>query len=80
MKDSQFINNKYLYDFSFFNEPKRFNDLILYQIGEIYCNNSAVVESHMHDNFFELTFVLRINVGEFYIRECDLNVDLMLLY
>ncbi len=58
MKDSQFINNKYLYDFSFFNEPKRFNDLILYQLGEIYCNNSAVVESHIHDNFFELTFVI----------------------
>lgn len=58
MKERPIINNKYLHDYSFFTDPKRFGDLILYQIGEIYVNNDDVVTPHVHGNFFELTYVL----------------------
>ncbi|MBQ7374332.1 MAG: helix-turn-helix transcriptional regulator [Clostridia bacterium] len=52
------IDNKYLFDYSFFEEPKKFKDLLLYQIGEIFCDDRAVVESHVHKNLFELTCVI----------------------
>lgn len=52
------IDNKYHCDYSFFEEPKRFNDLLLYQIGEIFCDDRAVVQSHVHKNLFELTCVI----------------------
>ena len=58
MKELILIDNKYLHEFNFLREPKRFNDLLLYQLGEIYCDNSAVVESHVHNNFFEITYVV----------------------
>jgi len=58
MKDNIIIDNKYSYDFNHLNDPRRFNDLLLYQLGEIYCDNNAVVESHVHNNFFELTYVV----------------------
>lgn len=52
------IENKFHYNFNYLNNPRIFNDLLLFQLGEIYCDNSAAVESHTHDNFFEITFVL----------------------
>ena len=52
------IDNKYHCDFSFFEEPKRFKDFMLYQLGEIFCDDRAVVESHVHTNMFELTYVI----------------------
>lgn len=58
MKDNIIIENKFSYDFNHLKNPKKFNDLLLYQLGEIYCDNSAVVEEHIHNNFFELTYIV----------------------
>lgn len=58
MKEHIIISNKYLHDFNYLAEPKKYNDLQLYQLGEIYCDNNAVVESHVHNNFFELTYII----------------------
>ena len=43
MKDNIIIENKFSYDFNHLKNPRKFGDLLLYQLGEIYCNNSAVV-------------------------------------
>lgn len=52
------IDNKFHYNFNYLSNPQRFNDLLLYQMGEIYCDNGASVENHIHDNFFEITYVI----------------------
>lgn len=52
MKDNIIIENKFSYDFNHLKNPRKFGDLLLYQLGEIYCNNSAVVEPHIHNDFF----------------------------
>ena len=57
MKDNIIIENKFSYDFNHLKNPRKFGDLLLYQLGEIYCNNSAVVEPHIHNDFFELTYI-----------------------
>ena len=58
MKDNIIIENKFSYDFNHLKNPRKFGDLLLYQLGEIYCNNSAVVEPHIHNDFFELTYII----------------------
>ncbi len=58
MKDNIIIENKFSYDFNYLKNPRKFHDLLLYQLGEIYCENNAVVDAHVHNSFFELTFVI----------------------
>lgn len=52
------IENKYHYNFNYLSTPREFDDLILLQLGEIYCENGANVEKHTHDEFFEITYVI----------------------
>ncbi|MBQ7923692.1 MAG: helix-turn-helix transcriptional regulator [Clostridia bacterium] len=58
MKNLDTIKNKFLYDFNFLMDPKIINELILYQLGEIYCDDNAVSKTHTHWDFFELTFIV----------------------
>ena len=58
MKNLETTKNKFLNDYNFVNEPKVFNDLLLYQLGEIYCEDDAVCPAHTHLDFFELTFIV----------------------
>ncbi len=58
MKDNIIIENKFLYDFNYLNKPRKFHDLLLYQLGEIYVENNAIVNEHVHDRFFELTYII----------------------
>ena len=48
---------RYHLDHSYFGEPRRFGDFLLYQIGRQYCERDTVVEAHIHMPFFELTIV-----------------------
>ncbi len=58
MKNLDTTKNKFLYDFNFLMDPKIINDLILYQLGEIYCDDNAICKTHTHLDFFELTFIV----------------------
>ncbi len=58
MQNLDTIKNKFLYDFNFLVDPKIYNELILYQLGEIYCDDNAVCKTHTHLDFFELTFIV----------------------
>ena len=59
MRDNDIkIDNKFHYNFNYLNNPRLFNDLLLFQLGEIYCDNGASVKSHVHDDFFEITYVI----------------------
>ncbi len=51
------MDARYHLDHSFFYEPQRFGDTLLYQIGRQYCNNETVISPHIHMPFFELTIV-----------------------
>ena len=56
MRDNDIkIDNKFHYNFKYLNNPRLFNDLLLLQLGEIYCDNGASVKSHVHDDFPEMT-------------------------
>lgn len=46
----QFINN-------FFEEPKHYNDIILYQIGEKLCDADTDIKNHIHRHWFEFTYI-----------------------
>ncbi len=51
------IANKFHCDFNFIHNAQNFNDLILFQLGEIYCDNDAVVTPHAHGDYVEVTYV-----------------------
>ena len=48
---------QYHLDHSFFYEPRRYGDTLLYQVGRRYCDNDTVIAPHIHMPFFELTIV-----------------------
>lgn len=48
---------RYIFDNTYMNEPLRFGDLYLVQIGRRYCDPSSVISAHSHINWFELTLV-----------------------
>lgn len=58
MENLDTMKNKFLNDFNFLMDPKIINELILYQLGEIYCDDDAVCKTHTHLDFFELTFIV----------------------
>lgn len=37
--------------------PLKFGDIYLYQIGRLFCNSETVVDTHIHTDLFELTVV-----------------------
>ena len=48
---------KYHYNNNFTIEPMRYNDLLLYQLGEMMCDVDTVIDSHVHLDWFEFTYV-----------------------
>ena len=57
MKNDIKIESKYLHDYNFINNPLVYGDVYLYQLGEIYCDNNAVVAPHVHDDFIEISYI-----------------------
>lgn len=51
-------NCKYIHDYDYTEEPLSYNDLILHQIGESYCENNAIIPEHLHENFFEISYIV----------------------
>ncbi len=74
MKNLDTMKNKFLYDFNFLTDPKIFNELILYQLGEIYCDDDAVCKTHTHLDFFELTFIVS-GKGIIYCNDVAIKVE-----
>ena len=52
------VENDYIFEFLFDKEPLIVDGIRLYQIGKRFCNAGAIVGSHAHINWFELTVVL----------------------
>lgn len=50
--------NDYLIDFVHVANPLKFNDIRLYQVGKMFCNDKTVIDSHTHIDWFELTVAL----------------------
>lgn len=50
-------NTNYHFDKHFFEAPKKFGDVTLYQIGRLYSNSKTKVDTHVHGDFYELTVV-----------------------
>lgn len=48
----------YLIDFQFIEQPKRINDVRLYQIGKKFCNQYTYIPPHLHIDWYELTVIL----------------------
>jgi AraC-like DNA-binding protein len=57
------MNVKYHFNNDYTREPRPFNDLLLYQIGEMLCIDGSI-EPHIHGNLYEFTYILS---GEGYI-------------
>ncbi len=57
-KENVRIENKYVHTYNHLEDPLIFNDIILYQLGEIYLNNSAVVDPHTHLDYFEVSYII----------------------
>jgi len=59
------ISTQYHFRNNFFEDPRTYNDLMLYQIGELLCDVNAKVDNHLHGDFYEFTYVISGN-GEIY--------------
>ena len=42
----------------FFDKPKQYGDILVYQIGVLQSNDNIVWDTHAHSNFFELTIII----------------------
>jgi len=51
------IDTIFLHDFAYIDNPKEINDLLLYQLGEIFCDKNAIIDPHVHDDFFEVSYI-----------------------
>lgn len=51
-------NCKYIHDYDYTENPLFYNDLILIQLGESYCENNAIIPEHKHENFFEVSYIV----------------------
>ena len=49
---------KYHYDNNFACNPRIFNDLFLYQVGEMMCDDQTEMSNHVHLDWYEFTYVL----------------------
>ena len=56
MYDTPF-EKKFHIDKNYFQNPRKFGEINLYQIGRVYCKPSTTVPMHTHLNFYELTIV-----------------------
>ena len=50
-------NPNYHFDKRFFENPLKFGEIVLYQIGRLYSNSKTKVDTHVHGNLYELTVV-----------------------
>ncbi|MBQ9482374.1 MAG: helix-turn-helix transcriptional regulator [Clostridia bacterium] len=66
--------HRFLYDFDYINSPRELNDLLLYQLGEIYCDNGSHLNEHIHDDFFEFSFITE-GSGFFYAANIKTPVE-----
>ena len=57
------MNIKYHFNNDYTRNPRIINDLLLYQIGEMFCAN-GFIEPHFHGNLYEFSYILS---GEGYI-------------
>ncbi len=57
MRENVMKRGKYHYDNNFTINPKEYGDLLLYQLGELMCDSSTVVDAHTHLDWYELTYV-----------------------
>ena len=51
------IDNNYHVNYIFTDSPLFFGETSLFQIGRMFCNEKTVVESHLHNDYYELTIV-----------------------
>ena len=58
------------FDFIYLNDPRKFNDVLLYQIGKTTCDH---IDSHLHRDFFELSLIIS-GKGVFYIDNKGIEV------
>ena len=52
------IRTKYHFRNNFFENPKYYNDLILYQIGEALCEISTELNNHIHLDWYEFSYII----------------------
>jgi len=68
------MRTKYHFDNNFTTDPKFFGNLILYQLGEMMCDSSTVVEPHVHLDWFEFTYVFQ-GTGTIFTNDVSLEVN-----
>lgn len=51
------MNTKYHYDNNYAESPRIFNDIYLYQLGEMMCDIDTVMLPHAHLDWFEVSYV-----------------------
>lgn len=68
------IDSKFVHEHNFISNPIIIDDISLYQLGEIYCDNNAVVAPHIHDDFFELSYIIS-GTGMFLIDDTRIVVS-----
>lgn len=66
------MRTKYHFDNNFTNDPKFLGELVLYQLGEMLCDSTTIVEPHVHLDWFEFTYVFQ---GEGTIFTNDVSLD-----
>lgn len=52
------LKTKFHFRNNFFEKPRSYNDLLIYQIGEALCEISTELNNHTHLEWFELSYVL----------------------
>ena len=52
------IKTKYHFRNNFFENPKYYNDLILFQIGEALCEISTELSNHVHLDWYEFSYIV----------------------
>lgn len=67
------MQTKYHFDNNFTVDPKKFEKLILYQLGEMLCDSTTVVEPHVHLDWFEFTYVFK-GSGIIYTNNIPLEI------
>lgn len=53
------MDNNYLIQYNYFDNPLVLPDFIIYQIGTIVCNENTYYPNHYHGKFYELTIITK---------------------
>ena len=67
------IQSQYHFRNNFFETPKSYNGVMLFQIGELMCDANAKCDDHIHGNFYEITYVFS-GKGKIYTNDKCANV------